>query len=217
MAISDYAGLVEAAQKWCARSDTTFTNQMPNFIVMAEDRIYNGSDLDGGALYSAPLRTAVMETTATLSVVSGSVALPTRYLGARKVFRSSDRVGLDFMPPERFAVWDASSSGGDPGYYTIEAGTLKVTPTYTGNLLVTYYRGFAPLTVEANSNDLLTTHPMVYLSATLFEAFGFIQDIELAMGHLAKLRAAINGLNQTANVNRYSGANMRVRTRNPIP
>jgi hypothetical protein len=218
MAITDYAGLVEGVQKWCARSDTTFTNRIPDFVAMAEDRIYNGADLEmQGPLYSPPLRSSVLEVTDTLTFVAGEATLPQGFLGARKLFRSGDRIGLVYQPPERFAVRSAYSSGGDPAFFTIEAGILKLNPSYDGDLEVTYWSRLAALTVEASSNALLLAHPMIYLSATLFEAFSFVQEPDLALGHVTRLRAAVDGANKTANAIRISGASLRVQPRNFIP
>lgn len=220
MAIVDYAGLVEGVQKWVARSDTTFTNRIPDFVAMAEDRIYNGADLEAkGQLYSAPLRNSTLEHTATLTFEDGTADLPTDYLGARKLFRSSDRVGLVYMPPERFAVRGAWSSGGDPGYYTIEDGAVKLTPTYDGDVSLLYWRKLSALTSEtdSNTNALLVAHPMVYLTAALFEAFSFIQEVDIALGHVARLRAMIAGLNRTASQSRLSGGTLRVQPRSPLP
>ena len=218
MAIVDYAGLVEAAQKWCVRSDSTFTNQIPNMLAFAEDRIYNGSDLEAkGQLYSPALRTKSLEFAGTVAFTEGLASLPLDCLQVRKLSRSSDYLGLDYLPPERFAVVSAQSTGGDPGYYTIEAGVIKVTPSFTGSMDMLYYRKFPALSTDANSNGLLLAHAPVYLSALLFEAFSFIQNIDLAIGHVSRLRSAIDGLNRTQTATLIGGGNVRVRARNPIP
>jgi hypothetical protein len=218
MAIQDYAGLVEGVQKWCARSDTTFTNRIPDFVALAEDRIYNGSDLrDRGPLYSPPLRNDVLETTDTLTFTDGAAAVPSGFLGFRKLYRDADQVGLVYLPPERFSVRDAYSSGTSPSHFTFEGGQIKVLPSYDGDMGATYWAKLAALTSDANSNALLVAHPMVYLTACLFEAFSFMQESELAVGHVARLRSMIDGLNNTAVLSGTSGGTRRVTPRNPIP
>lgn len=218
MAISDYAGLVEAVQKWMARSDSTFTNRIPDFVLLAEDRIYNGSDLEQkGALYTPPLRTRVLEETTSLTFTDGVADFPADYLEARRLFRASDLVGLTYLPPKAWSVRDAYATTGNPLYFTIEDGQFKTTPGYDGAMSLLYWRQLDPLTTEANSNALLIAHPMVYLTAALFEAFSFIQEPDLAMGHLVRLRGMISGLNRTATAARTAGGHMRVMPRNPIP
>jgi len=218
MAIVDYAGLVEGVQKWVARSDTTFTNRIPDFVALAEDRIYNGHDSQGrGPLYTEPLRAAILEHAATLTFVAGQATLPADYLGAKKLHRATDMLGLTYMPPQPFAIRQAYVTPGDPLYYTIEAGTVTVTPSYDGDMALTYWRKLPALTSEAPSNTLLLLHPMIYLTATLAEAFAFIQEADLSLAHVTRLRGMIDGLNKTASDVRTSGGAMRVMPRNPIP
>lgn len=217
MAINSYAGLLEALQKWTPRSDTTFNNRVPDFVALAEDRILNGGGKPGDGLYTAPLRTKSIETTGTITLTAGIATLPATFLYARKVFRAGDTLGLDYVSPERFAVLDAAQTGGLPGYYTVEDAVLKVTPTYTGDLQLTYYASPVPLTVESATNTLIVAHPMVYLSACLFEAFSWMQEPDLAMGHLARLKSQIDGLNKTNTMAQFMGGTVRVTPRRPLP
>lgn len=55
MAITEYTSLVAAIKVWCARQDSVFSAQIPNFVAMAEDRIYDGYGMKGEATYSPPL------------------------------------------------------------------------------------------------------------------------------------------------------------------
>lgn len=217
MAITNYAGLVEALQKWTARSDTTFTNRVPDFVAMAEDRIINGADLPGGALYSPALRSVNIETTGVVSMLDGIGSLPPRYLGARVISRPSDHIGLDYLPIERFLALAASAGGGMPGYYTIQDGLLRVVPSYTGDLDITFYQAPEALSTEAPVNTLIAAHPMLYLEACLFEAYTWMQDEALALGHLAKFRSMVEGHNQTAKARQFSGTALRIQPRRAIP
>lgn len=218
MAVTDYSGLVESVQKWVARSDAAFTNRIPDFVMLAEDRIYNGADLEErGPLYSPPLRSDVLETKGALVFDAGSVALPDGFLGFRKLHRPGDRVGLVYMPPERWSVRDAASGGGSPSHFTIEDGQIRTTPGFDGEMQATYWRRLPALSSEAPTNALILRHPMVYLTAVLFEAFSFIQETELAIGHVSRLRAMLDGLNKTMSLARVSGGTLRVTPRNAIP
>lgn len=219
MAIADYASLVEAVQKWCARSDNTFSNRIPDFVAMAEDRIYDGADTDdeGSPLYSPPLRNTTVETRGTVTFADGAAPLPDGFLGFRKIHREGDRIGLVYLPPERFSVHEAGAAGGMPAYYTIEGGEILTVPGFEGEMNATWWRRFPALTSEAPTNDVLTAHPTVYLTAVLYEAMSFQQEAELAIAHVARLRSMIRGLNGTANRARISGGTLRVQPRRPIP
>ena len=219
MAIDDYAGLKEAMQKWAARSDTTFSNQFDTFLSYAEDRIYNGAGKRGDALYSPALRNRTLETTATVAMASGVGALPDRHLATKRLYFDGDRVGLEYLPSERFSVRSAYSQGGDPQFYTIRDGSIYTFPATDEDLEIDYYQRLAPLTSDSasNTNDLLTNHEHVYLAAVLFEAFSFMQSPDKALAHLARLNSAIDGLNGVASATATQGASMHVRPRFPIP
>ncbi len=215
---TDYDGLAQAVKTWCARSDTTFSNQIPTFVAFMEQRLYSGSgEGQSDPLFCDPLNAPEQETTATVTLTNGIGTLPTDVVTIRSLTRSNDIVGLGFMSPRQWAVKDADLSSGDPAFYTIEGSTLKVTPTYTGDLSLLYYKRFTSIGPENSSNTLLTTYPLVYLSGTLFEAFSFMQETELAMGHFARYRAHIAGINTSAQQRRFGGGPLKIRTRQAMP
>ncbi len=217
--ITDYASLKSAIQVWAVRPDSVFGNQVPIFVEMAEARIYNGADRPGDPLYSPPLRSKVMEASATVSLTDGEGTLPADWLESRSIVRASDTDGMTYMPPERFTTFAANQfgAGSDPLYYTVENSvTIKVTPAVTDTLSLAYYKRFDPITTTNTTNDLIATHGTIYLAACLFEAFSFLQAPDLALGHIARLRSLIMGENRTAAVGRQPGP-QRIRVRNPIP
>ncbi len=218
MRIVDYDSLKEELIKWTARTDTAFSNRIDAFVALAEDRIYNGSgDGSNDPLYSKPLRVSTMEVREPLSVVDGEVALPSTVLDLRSAIVVDQRYGLEYLEPERFAIETARLGGGSPLYYTVDANTLKLAPGYTGNVDILFYKRFDPISSTNLNGELIAAHGMLYLNAALFEAFSWIQEESLALGHLARYRSQVHGLNSSAKSVRHGGKNRRIRTRVPMP
>jgi len=218
VAITSYNDLKAAIQVWVARSDSTFGNQVETLIGFHEQRMYNGSgEGPTDPLFCDPLRVPEIETTATVTIASGVGTVPTDAVAIRTITRDSDLVGLEYMTPRQWALRDSENSGGDPGYYTAEAGQLKITPSYDGDITVAYYKKFTAISVDNQSNAVLTAYPLVYLTGCLFEAFSFLQEPDLALGHFARYRSMVAGINQGANAVRYGGGPLRIRTRQGMP
>lgn len=216
MAIETFASLKSAVQTYAVRPDIVFGNMVPTFIELAEARLYDGAGEPGEDIYSPPLRSSAMEVTDSVAMTSGVGTMPTNALEIRKVYVEDQRWGVSYVQPERFAELDENASAGTPRYYTVEAGTIKTTPGFTGNILLTYFRRYDAITSSNTSGPLLTAHGTIYLEACLFEAFSFLQEIPLAVGHLAKLKSLIQGANRTASSLRYPGP-VRVRSRMAFP
>jgi len=205
MAIADYDSLVAAIKSYAARSDSTFSARIPDFVALAEDRLYNGGGEPGDPIYSAPLRSKSMEISGTITLVTGVGTIPDDALEIRKLYRSGDLYGIAYMPPERLAVTGAVGGGVYPVYYTSVGSELRVTPSYDGDLDIDYYRRYTAISSSNTTGELLTAHPLLYLEACLFEAFSFMDEPPLALGHLAKLRGMVAGANRTSAALRYSG------------
>jgi drug/metabolite transporter superfamily protein YnfA len=219
MAITEYDGLKAEIQAWCARSDSMMAGRIPAFVGLCEDRIYHGSGArEEDPLYSAPLRSSVMEHTVAVTLTDGTAPLPADFLDIRRLARDNDQAGLTILPPSRFAVEAEKLQGaGYPVYMTIEGQTLKVAPVFTGDLSLLYYRRFPAITDGNKAGPLLSAYGNIYFAGCLYEAFTWLQDTELAMGHLARFRSAVAGANSADSRHRYRGVPMRVMPRRPIP
>lgn len=212
--ISDYNALSNEVKVWCARSDSAFTARMPVFVAAAEERLYNGNGVVGEALYTPAIRAKALEETATVTLVSGVGDMPDDVLAVRKISRAGDDTGLVYAPPHEWDAYNAAVSGGGYPYrYKVEGLTLSVAPTWSGDLSLLYYKRLAALSSEATTNALLTAHPLAYFNAVMFEAFSFMQEPELAVAYIGKLKSVIDGINRVANDIRTSGARMRVTAR----
>jgi hypothetical protein len=139
------------------RSDTTFSNQFENFIDRAEHRIYHGVGTPQDPLYSEPLRVDKMVTSTTLAFTSSSASVPSGTLAIRRLTVSDDEVGLDYLAPDALQIQNALISTGDPRYYTVEAGTILLSPSgYTGNVNIAYYSEPTGISSSNTTNAILT-------------------------------------------------------------
>lgn len=205
--ISDYNVLVTAIQKWCARSDTTFTGQIETFVNFAELRMNNGQGDPGDPLYCDPLSAPEMETLATVTITNGSGTMPTDASTVRTITRDGDQAGLTYVSPRQYhTIIQAPSSTGLPNVYTIDQGLIKLDENYSGTINVGYYKVFTPLGPTNLTNTILAKYPLLYLSGSLFEAFSFLQETDLAMGHYARYRSQVAGINTSANSVRFGGS-----------
>jgi hypothetical protein len=216
MAVTEYDSLTAAIKIWCARSDSVFSAQVPNFVSMGEDRIYDGYGTKGEASYSPPLRSRHMEATTSIAVTSGSGTLPDDVIEPRKLYRPGDECGITYITPERWSAVEANSSTGTPVYYTIEAGTIKVVPSATTTLSMLYYKRHPAITASYKEGPAILAHGNIYLEAALYEAFSFMQAVDMALAHAARCRSLIVGANRSAVAMRFAGP-LRVRMRQPIP
>jgi len=199
MAITSYSELKSAIQNWAARSDTTFTDRIDEFIDLCEDRIHYGSGEEGQPYYSEPLRVRGMITSSDLAINAQSVSQPTGLLELIRIYLSTDpKVDLTYMTPDRFwsANINAVSTTGKPISYTIEGENFVFGPspdaTYTGKLL--YYKKLDALSVSNTTNWLITNTPAIYLYGSLLEYAIWEQDNESALKYAGLYSARLNAL-----------------------
>lgn len=218
MALTDYNSLRAAVQTWCARSDSKFTSQFETFVASAEDRIYSGAGMgDQDPIYSPPLRVPVMETSATITITAGQGTFADEVLEIRSIVTAADTIGQTYVPPERREVAVANSP-----YdvlltnYTIVGRTIKTVPAVDGVYTIGYYKKFPAITQDSITGPLIAAYPLLYLEATLYEAFTFIRDGELSVAHLTKYRGLVQAANGVAATFRTAGP-LRRRTRGAIP
>lgn len=214
--IVDYDTLKSAIETWAARTDTAFRGQIPTFVALAEDRLYNGAGKPGEAIYSAPLRSATMEVAGTMTVTDGTGTLPAEALELRKIVVSGQLTGLEYLTPERLSLWSSNAVAGTPLYYTTRGRDVILAPPSSATLNLTYYRQYDAITPTNQTGPLIIAHGLIYLEAALYEAFAFMQEPELALSHLARARGMIDGANNSATKVRTTGP-LRIRQRTPLP
>lgn len=216
MTFATNTALKAAIADYAARSD--LTTQIVDAITLAESRIYYGAS--DPMLGSEPLRIRAMEATTDITINAQTETLPTRFLGARRIYiNTSPITKLDFFPPMDFWAKYVSSITGAPKAFTIEGENWVFGPvpdgTYTGKAL--YYNSFAALDAGADTNWLLTNAPGAYLYGALIELGMLIQDEAMVARWLPPFRGVIGGLNLADKRDRFSGAPliMRSDTGNP--
>lgn len=188
MSLDNYSDLRDSITAWTGRSDLSADNYA-DFTNMFE------------AFINRTLRVREMETTSTLSPVSGEAALPADYLQWRRVtWEGTPSVELDYVHPSMLLGYYPSSSQGTPAVFTIEGSTLKARPISSTSLTLDYFAKISGL-VANSTNWLLTAHPDLYLAGTLYQAYLFCKDPEQAAvfkGTRDQLTDEIQRLNNTS-------------------
>lgn len=154
MAISNYGQLKTAVATWLDRADLAAV--VADFITLAETRIY--------LTHPAPLRVRAMES----NVSAGT--LPTGFLRVRAATESygGSVRELRYLAPEQYAQHTAGP------WYSIVGGALVTTST--GTATFTVYTRLPSMSVDGDTNWLLTNAPSVYLWGALMEAAIFNKD-----------------------------------------
>ena len=151
-------------------TDTTFTAQNDTFIGLAE------------AAFSPKLLSRRMETTASLTVTSGSASLPSDFFRARTAYAtiSNVRVDLPFITPaQEMALYPIDT--GDAVYSKIVGSTYYTVPSDDLTVTLDYLARFTGLSSGNTTNWIITYHPNLYVDAVAAQAARWIQDTEKAV------------------------------------
>lgn len=188
-AYTDFASLKTDVESWMARSD------FPTSIYGLATRLINQK-----------LRVREMVSSYSASTSSATVALPSGFIAwdylyvdrnPRVVLSASDGYAQDLG-------WDNS---GIPTQYRISGSNMYLNPAPDSayDLAGTYYAKLSEFSADADTNDVLTTYPEVYLAACLSVAFAWDQDSEKELQWAARLQGAISDANTEDVMARYSG------------
>lgn len=176
MAITTYSELKAAIASFLHRDD--LTAEIDDFIDMAE------ADLQVRG------RLGQWDTSATVTITSGSGPLPSDFAEAKAV-RYSTAGTLQFAPLGGFDEMATAGTSGTPRYYTIRGSNLLVYPIYSGDVTLVYSARFTPLSGSATSNSLLTLFPDAYLYGSLAHACAWLQDRDNMIAYQAIANGAI--------------------------
>lgn len=204
MAITNYTTLQTAVADWLARSD--LTAYIPDFIALAEQQIYFGSD--DPAFPTDPLRVRQMETVTTLTLSTNPVNLPSDFLEQRRVYiNDTNRTPLSPVSPEQLLTDYPSSATGRPVEFAIEGNAARFAPSPDSSyeVPVLYYAKPDPL-ATTTTNGVLTAYPMVYLYTALTQAAPFCNNDERIQTWARMAAAAINAANGQAKAGRWAGS-----------
>ncbi len=197
MSIATYADLKTSVALWLNRAD--LTAYIPDLIRLGEQRIFYGADTP---FPSQPLRIPAMQTQATGTISSNTIAFPTRFLEPIRVAAVSGSVkwSLDYISPNTYSEYEEGS--GLPTVYTYLNNTITTGPTGGADYVLDYYQAFASLSADADTNWLLTNAPGVYLYAALIESAPFLGDSAVLNQWLSMLKSSIGAVNRAT---KYQG------------
>jgi hypothetical protein len=191
MAITTYTELQTAIADYLARSD--LNSRIPDFIALAEARM------------NRFLRARDMETSATVTMTSGSGPLPGNYLEWIEVTHdgSTHDPVLRYVEPDSEEWRFRYRPNGDPTMFTILAGDLRIKPVVSGNCNLVYYRTIQPLSSNA-TNWLLTRAPDLYVNYALAEAYIFTKDLVKAKDFMTLAEGETNKATQDGDSNKQA-------------
>jgi len=200
MAITNYTELQASLTGWSHRAD--LASVLPDFITLAE------------AKFNRELRTRDMEHAVTITPALGVCTLPADFLEARRVYINlATQVELEYLPPEQFHIKFASGGNnwfGPSRYYTIEGNSMLLSDkTNTTDISLLYYQKIPALSANA-TNWLLTSHPDLYLSASMAELCDYTKDEAGMQKWMAKANMVGESLIQSDRRSKYSGSALRV-------
>lgn len=173
------------------------------------------NDVIAGQSYSAYYDGSVLR-----AIDPGQVPLPSSFLGFRQIYvRGNPKHPIDYVTPEQMDDVMVSSTTGTPEVYTIEGEYIRFAPVPDTTYIArsNYYKRFAAMSADADTNWLLTNAPAVYLYGALTEAALFIQDMEMAGTWHPHFSAAVQGLEWANERDRWSGAALAMRTDTGAP
>lgn len=169
-----WGALKTAVASWANRND--LTAQMGVFLLLAEERIYNGDPVNS----IEPLRCAEMIATASLTPASGVLTMPDGYLELLRLRDAAARVVL--TPVSEDKLGDIEGFGaGSPFRFAVRGGKVIVAPgaTSTSALEAVYYGKLTTPSADGDENAIMARYPSIYLHALLIEAAGYLADDEM--------------------------------------
>ena len=197
MALGTYSELQSSIASFLHRDD--LTSEIPDFIKLAE------ADLQVRAKLSQ------WDTSATVTVTSGTGPLPSDFAKATSVTYGAGDYTIDFMSQIGYDAYAAAGETGSPEYYTIRGTNLLVYPLYTGSVTLAYTARFTALSTGATTNSLLTLFPDAYLNGSLMHACSWLHDMEGMNKYAAVFEASITRIKKYMIDYKYSdGLQMRV-------
>lgn len=173
--------------------DTDIAALAPDWIGYAESEL------------QTRLKLLEFEASASVPITAGSGTLPADYVGMRSVYWDADTdTPLDYLNADAFDALRNLSN--NPAYYTVTGSTIKVTPTDTGTLVMTYLARFAPLSDANTSNAILATYPDLYVYGAMKHANVWTGDDAAVQKFGAIFNAVCDRINQNNEERKYGSA-----------
>ncbi len=195
--LDTYDNLIKEIIDWSHRDD--LGTKIPTFIQLSENAMYsNEIEL---------LTVRSMEIVSTAVTEGQYLALPPNFESARSVrlVTGDDGGELRFQAPEQMRKHVAT---GRPTFFTVVGNELQFDrlPDSSYTVEIQYYRKAASLSVSVQTNEILTSHPSIYLYGTLAQIYFYSQDQAQALKYTQLFISAIKGANKADKKGRYGPA-----------
>ncbi len=170
-----YSSLIEDVKTYCERNDKPFTDQIPRFVMLAENRIATEVKCLGYVRFA----------NGTFTTGNGIIAKPSRWRETATFFFNSPSSGIKFVKQRGYtfcrSYWKDLSVTGEPEYYCdygYEHILVVPTPATTQSFEWSYYERPDPLSDSNQTNWTTQYAPQLLLYATLMEAQPFLKRPE---------------------------------------
>jgi len=165
MAITNYGELKTAIQAWQYDAGDIST-YAADIVTLAQ------------GFLNRRLRCRQMITQATITPTAGLFTLPTDFLQVRHVAElyGTSRRALRYITLEQSDRRYPDREAGTGGFYTIIGSSLRVFPTITNDIELTYYGALAAFASDGATDWLLTRMPNLYLSTGAMYAGELLKD-----------------------------------------
>lgn len=191
MAITTYALLQSQVASLLHRDD--LTTQIQESIALCESEMQTKCKL------------VEFESTATVTITSGSGTLPTGFVGMRSIYWEGDEdYPLVYVTPAQYDAYRSLGTS-DPWVYTISGSTIRTAPMNSGSAVMTYSARFTALSDSNTSNSLLTDFPDAYLYGTLKHVCVFTQDSQSMQTYGVLFNAACDRIDTNNQARTFAG------------
>jgi len=191
----NYGELKTSIAEHLHRSD--LTSMILDFVIFAETTIQNDPDPSDMEVLCG-IRTRDQNNRYTATINTEYVDTPTNLLSIRDAQINTDPVTkLTYLTPSEMSIKFPSSMTGTPKFYTIHGDEFQFKPVPSGDftLELSYLAKYTALSADADTNWLLTNHPMAYVYSALIAADSYLENDPTKWAMLYKsIAKGINGV-----------------------
>ena len=202
MALATYSDLQAAIASWLNRTD--LTSYIPDFIALAEERIYRGLRVKG-------IESGLLDT-----INGGVISVPSDYLELKSAYLDcSNSCLLERASVEDiYRLYPQRSSSGKPQYIAREGSNFIFGPYPDSAYSIRgiYYAKPAALSATNTANWLTQNAPSLLLFGALAEAAPFLKDDERVMIWEAKYAAQMDETNRADKREALRGSSLTMNT-----
>lgn len=199
MAISNFSELKAAIANWTHRSD--LTSVIPDFISIAEAR------------FNRDIRHPKMMSRATADMTDGWVSIPSDFVELIHLEVEGNR-----LQKVAYTVLDDTYADNTdtPDAFAMVDEQFRIAPYTAGDSVeIVYYATITALSDSNTSNWLLTSHPDLYLHASLAEAFNYLKEPNQVAQYNSLADRAIREINRDGARRRFGEHGAELRTEFP--